>query len=155
MKTPFTKAPLFAAVATSLLSAAALADDAIKATTSGGSVSITFIPSNDQFYQFQSSSDLVEWNNMDLFVSDGADYMHFISAPSGRKFFRHSKLAGCLRAEWQGENANNQFRINVEWNDAQQRFEGILTLNGIASGDVGFSIGELVWTATIRVNLAP
>jgi hypothetical protein len=53
-----------------------------------------------------------------------------------------------LEGEWEYLEPTNLWRMKVAWNAAAGRYEGTLTRNGVLSAEVGFTVGELVWTAT-------
>lgn len=57
-----------------------------------------------------------------------------------------------LVGTWEAQITDNQYQMQVTWNSAANRYEGILTKQGQASQYVGFSIGELVWTATVSYD---
>ena len=50
---------------------------------------------------------------------------------------------------WEAQVPDNRWQMKVTWNSQANRYEGTLTKQGQASQYVGFSIGELAWTATI------
>lgn len=54
-----------------------------------------------------------------------------------------------LLGDWLAEIADNRYSMRVSWDDARSEFRGHLTKNGVASGSVGFRIGEHVWTARV------
>ncbi|MEM7702322.1 MAG: hypothetical protein AAF251_10335 [Pseudomonadota bacterium] len=49
---------------------------------------------------------------------------------------------------------DNRWRMAVVWDQVSGEYRGYLTRNGIASAEVGFEIGELVWRAQPRMNAA-
>jgi hypothetical protein len=49
--------------------------------------------------------------------------------------------------EWQTDENNNRWHMQVEWNDKEKLFKGLLTKHGARSLGVGFAIGEHCWTA--------
>jgi hypothetical protein len=53
-----------------------------------------------------------------------------------------------LEGNWESQDPANRWRMTSAWNPAGGRFEGTLTQNGDLSASVGFTVGELVWTAT-------
>ena len=129
------------------------ADDRLSIERSNNTVVVSFTGVDGKFYQVQSSTNLMstgslEWTNIALFLSDGARFTNVTSAVfQGAEFFRYSTWANCILGEWESTLPDNQYRMMVTWNFTDKRFDGILTQNGSASADVGFTIGELVWTA--------
>jgi hypothetical protein len=55
---------------------------------------------------------------------------------------------------WEAQISNNRYQMRVTWNSAANQYEGVLTSQGQGSQEVGFSIGELVWTATLAGDLS-
>ncbi|MCL1472046.1 hypothetical protein [Argonema antarcticum] len=55
---------------------------------------------------------------------------------------------------WEAQISNNRYQMRVTWNSAANRYEGVLTQQGQGSQEVGFSIGELGWTATLASDLS-
>lgn len=54
-----------------------------------------------------------------------------------------------LIGEWQAQIENNNFSFSVNWDKEQALFKGILTKQGEASQNVGFTIGEVFYTAEL------
>jgi hypothetical protein len=52
-----------------------------------------------------------------------------------------------LIGEWKAQLPGNHFRMRVEWDSKKKQFKGFLTKQGVVSADVGFTVGEHVWTA--------
>ena len=55
---------------------------------------------------------------------------------------KYSFLAG----EWEAVTSGNRWRMWVDWDGGKQQFRGVLTKQGEASANVGFKMGEHVWT---------
>ncbi len=53
-----------------------------------------------------------------------------------------------LLGTWEAQVPGNHWQINVAWNAKENRYEGHLSKQGVASQAVGFAMGELVWKAT-------
>jgi len=51
---------------------------------------------------------------------------------------------------WQAPFPDNQYRMRVTWNYSTNRYEGVLVRQGQTSQNVGFSIGEICWTAILE-----
>jgi hypothetical protein len=62
--------------------------------------------------------------------------------------------APLLVGTWEAQTNRNAYQIRVSWNPAAGRYEGRLVVQGYASRDVGFPLGELCWTATPTGNPA-
>ncbi len=58
-----------------------------------------------------------------------------------------------LFSVWENQNADDHWQMEVTWNQALSQYEGKLTKQGALSASIGFSIGELVWTATQTANV--
>src|ERR1017187_8633976 len=52
-----------------------------------------------------------------------------------------------LIGEWECLTPGNHYHIHVDWDSAKKQFGGYLTKQGHSSENVGFRLGELVWTA--------
>jgi hypothetical protein len=50
---------------------------------------------------------------------------------------------------WEAQQLGNKYQMLVDWNSSKKQYEGILIIQGEGSKNVGFSIGELVWTAKL------
>ena len=61
-----------------------------------------------------------------------------------------ARAGGAIEVQgiWEAETPNNNFQIQVSWNPSARRFEGVLVRLGVASRQVGFHEGELIWVAT-------
>ena len=61
-------------------------------------------------------------------------------------------LAAYLQGVWESMDSrsttSNSFRMRVCWNPEKRHFEGKLVKLGMASQEVGFSLGELFWIAS-------
>ena len=70
-------------------------------------------------------------------------------------FFPFSIFAQDLNiiGTWESPVADNHWQMNITWNQALNQYDGTLTKNGVLSERVGFSVGELVWTATPTSNV--
>lgn len=54
-----------------------------------------------------------------------------------------------LLGEWEATIPSNRYRMRVKWDEGSREFHGILTRNGLDSADVGFEVGEHIWTAKV------
>ncbi len=61
------------------------------------------------------------------------------SSPPGKFSF--------LVGEWEARTPSNHYRMRVEWDKERNQFRGFLTKQGQTSAEVGFRVGEHVWTA--------
>ena len=52
-----------------------------------------------------------------------------------------------LVGEWEARIPTNRYRMRTEWNREKNQFRGFLTKQGDGSADVGFRMGEHIWTA--------
>ena len=52
-----------------------------------------------------------------------------------------------LEGTWQAEIPGNEFQMLVRWNPGTMQYEGLLARHGQGSANVGFTVGETVWTA--------
>ena len=52
-----------------------------------------------------------------------------------------------LIGEWESQTPGNHYRMRVAWDTPNKQFRGYLTKQGQMSENVGFQLGELVWTA--------
>jgi hypothetical protein len=68
-----------------------------------------------------------------------------------RKYIKsvYDWLNSDLTGKWEAQASNNRWQMQVTWNSRENRYEGVLTKQGQLSQYVGFSINELVWTATM------
>jgi hypothetical protein len=57
-----------------------------------------------------------------------------------------------LLGTWEAQIPGNYYHMRVSWNQEVQWYEGILALQGEASENVGFILGEPVWRAVPRGN---
>jgi uncharacterized RDD family membrane protein YckC len=55
-----------------------------------------------------------------------------------------------LIGEWESQTPGNHYRMRVAWDSPSKQFRGYLTKQGQVSENVGFQLGELVWTAVPR-----
>lgn len=57
-----------------------------------------------------------------------------------------------LLGTWEDTNPNNHWHMEVSFNNDLNQYEGRLVKQGAGSQSVGFTIGELVWTAIPITN---
>jgi hypothetical protein len=71
---------------------------------------------------------------------------------SERNSSRQTNLKQIFVGTWEAQLPENKFQMKVTYNSGTNRYEGVLTKQGQGSQNSGFSIGELVWTATLSTN---
>lgn len=54
--------------------------------------------------------------------------------------------------EWESQTYNNRYQMSITFNETANQFEGVLTKQGEMSQIVGFSLGELCWTASPSID---
>jgi hypothetical protein len=53
-----------------------------------------------------------------------------------------------IEGHWESTDPTNRWQMTSTWSPERGRFEGRLAQNGDGSAAAGFTVGELVWTAT-------
>jgi len=92
-----------------------------------------------------------------VFHSDNATSVKSVGAEPGEKIVIRSGIRGTsllvtgrklkLEGIWESQDAGNQYQMRVSYVESDNKYVGELSKQGKKSKDVGFSIGDRVWTA--------
>jgi len=92
-----------------------------------------------------------------VFHSVNAMSVKSVGAEAGEKIVVRSGIRGTsllvtgrkikLEGTWESQDAGNHYQMRVTYVESDNKYVGMLSKQGKKSNDVGFSIGERVWTA--------
>jgi len=92
-----------------------------------------------------------------IFHSVNSMSVKSVGAEPGEKIVIRSGIRGAsllvtgrkirLEGVWESQDAGNHYQMHVTYAESDNKYVGVLSKQGKVSKDVGFSIGERVWTA--------